>query len=41
MNEKQEIRFHEESRDVESGEVSPHWEEALRYWNSREQRGTL
>jgi len=38
MNEKQEIRFHQESRSVESGEMSPQWEEALRYWNGREQR---
>jgi len=39
INEKDGMHFHDVHRTPQSGELSPQWDEVLRYWQRNEQRG--
>jgi len=39
INEKGDLQFHDLDDNVNNGEGSPQWEDAMRYWDGHDQQG--
>jgi hypothetical protein len=39
INEKGDLQFHDLDENVNNGEDSPQWEDAMRYWDGHDQQG--